>query len=75
MAAESAGVPEVRAEAGHVTFKWPHFDRSTVVQALTVAGFRPVAASNQVRLPVPPGREPVETALKALAALSATRVG
>ena len=70
MAAESAGVPEVRAEAGHVTFKWPHFDRSAVVQALTVAGFRPVAASNQVRLPVPPGRDPVETALKALAALS-----
>ena len=37
--------------------------------ALTVAGFRPDAASNQVRIPVPPGRDPVDTALRALAAL------
>jgi transcription-repair coupling factor (superfamily II helicase) len=69
MAAEKAGVPEVRAEAGRVTLKWPRFDRAAVVRALTLAGFRPVAGSNQVRIPVPPGRDPVDTALRALAAL------
>jgi transcription-repair coupling factor (superfamily II helicase) len=69
MAAEAAGVPEVHAEVGRVTFKWPRFDRATVVQALTQARFHPVAGSNQVRLPVPPGRDPVEVALRALAAL------
>jgi transcription-repair coupling factor (superfamily II helicase) len=71
MAAEAAHVPEVRAEAGRVTFKWPRFDRAAVVSTLTLAGFRPVAASNQVRLPVAAGRDPVETALRALAALAA----
>jgi transcription-repair coupling factor (superfamily II helicase) len=70
MAAEVAGVPEVRAEPGRVTFKWPRFDRAAVVQALTVAGLRPVAASNQVRIPVAAGRDPVDAALRALAALS-----
>ncbi len=69
MAAEAAGVPEVHAEAGRLTFKWPRFDRGAVVGALTRAGFHPVAGSNQVRIPVPPGRDPVETALRALAAL------
>jgi transcription-repair coupling factor (superfamily II helicase) len=70
MAAELAGVPEVHAEAGRITFKWPRFDRAAVVRALTLAGFRPAAGSNQVRIPVPPGRDPVETALRALAALA-----
>ena len=69
MAAEAAGVPDVRAEAGRVTFKWPRFDRAAVTRLLMLAGFRPVAASNQVRIPVTPGRDPVETALRALAAL------
>ena len=72
MAAEAADVPEVRAEAGRVTFKWPRFDRAAVVGTLTAAGFRPVAGSNQVRIPVPPGRDPVDTAMRALAALSET---
>jgi hypothetical protein len=36
---------------------------------LTLAGFRPAAGSNQVRIPVPPGRDPVDIAMRALAAL------
>jgi transcription-repair coupling factor (superfamily II helicase) len=74
MAAELAGVPEVRAEPGRVTFKWPRFDRATVVHALTLAGFRPVAASNQVRIPVSAGRDPVDVAQRALDALAGSRV-
>jgi transcription-repair coupling factor (superfamily II helicase) len=70
LAAEAAGVPEVRAEAGRVTFKWPRFDRFAVTRALTLAGFRPVAGSNQVRLTVGVGRDPVDVALRALEALS-----
>jgi hypothetical protein len=61
----------VRAEAGRVTLKWPRFDRAAVVHALTLAGFRPTAGSNQVRIPVPPGRDPVDTAMRALAVLAA----
>jgi transcription-repair coupling factor (superfamily II helicase) len=75
MAAEAAGVPEVRAEPGRVTFKWPRFDRAAVALALSVAGFRPEAASNQVRLPVPPRRDPVDVALRALGALAAAAAG
>ncbi len=70
LAAEAAGVPEVRAEAGRVTFKWPRFDRFAVTRALTLAGFRPVTGSNQVRLAVGTGRDPVDVALRALEALS-----
>lgn len=70
MAAEAAGVPEVRAQSGQVTFKWPRFDRAAVTRALTTAGFRPVAASNQVRIPVAAGRDPIDTALRALGALT-----
>ncbi len=69
MAAEAAGVPDVRAEAGRVTFKWPRYDRARVVSALTLAGFWPVAASNQVRIPVAARRDPVDVALRALVAL------
>jgi transcription-repair coupling factor (superfamily II helicase) len=69
-AAEAAGVPEVRAESGRVTLKWPRYDRVAAVRALTLAGFRPAAGSNQVRIPVPPGRDPVDTALRALGALT-----
>jgi transcription-repair coupling factor (superfamily II helicase) len=68
-AAEAAGVPEVRAETGRVVLKWPRYDRAAVTHALTLAGFRPVASSNQVRIPVAAGREPVDVALRALAAL------
>jgi hypothetical protein len=42
-----------------------------VTRALTVAGFRPVAGSNQVRIPLIRGRDPVNTALRALSAVSA----
>ncbi len=70
LAAEAAGVPEVRAEERQVTLKWVRLpDRHEVSVALQVAGLRPETASNQVRIPVAPGRDPVEVALKALAAL------
>ena len=70
VAAEAAGVPEVRAEAGQVTFKWPRYDRARVVSTLSVAGFRPTAGSNQVRIPVAAGRDPLDVARRALGALA-----
>ncbi len=69
LAAEDAGVPDVRAESGRVTFKWPRYNRQRVMTALTVAGFRPIAGSNQVRIPVGAGRDPVEVTIRALSAL------
>jgi hypothetical protein len=75
MAAEAAGVPEVRAESGRVVLKWPRYDRAAVTGALTLAGFRPVASSNQVRIPVAAGRDPVDVALRALAALPSAEPG
>ncbi|MEO7294979.1 MAG: transcription-repair coupling factor [Candidatus Limnocylindria bacterium] len=73
LAAEAAGVPDVRAEERQVTLKWSRMpDRHDVSVALQVAGFRPDTASNQVRIPVAAGRDPVEVALRALAALAAT---
>ncbi|MGH2488968.1 MAG: transcription-repair coupling factor, partial [Candidatus Limnocylindria bacterium] len=69
LAAEAAGVSEVRVDEGRLTLKWRRYDRTVVARALTLAGFRPVAGSNQVRLPLVRGRDPVETALKALAAV------
>ncbi len=71
LAAESAGVPEVRAEETRVTFKWPRYDRHRVTTVLSVAGFRPVAGSNQVRIAVAPGRDPIDVALRALGSLAA----
>ncbi|HEY8178387.1 MAG TPA: transcription-repair coupling factor, partial [Candidatus Limnocylindria bacterium] len=73
MAAEAAGVPEVRADPRLVTMKWPRFDRQSVSLTLSVAGFRPELGSNQVRLPVAAGRDPVDVALRALTALAAER--
>jgi transcription-repair coupling factor (superfamily II helicase) len=71
LAAEAARVPEVRAEDREVTLKWVRLpDRHAVSVALQVAGLRPDTASNQVRLPVPAGRDPIEVALGALAALT-----
>jgi hypothetical protein len=75
MAAEAAGVPEVRAEARAVTFKWPRYDRAAVSTALSVAGFRPSLASNQVRIPVAGGRDPVDVAVRALTALTTRAAG
>jgi len=70
MAAEIAGVPEVRAEERQVTFKWARMpDRRELGLALQVAGFRPETASNQVRIPVGAGRDPIDVAVRALAAL------
>ena len=69
IAAEAAGVPDVRAEAARVTLKWPRYDRQRVLTTLSLAGFRPAAGSNQVRIPVAAGREPVDVALRVLAAL------
>jgi transcription-repair coupling factor (superfamily II helicase) len=71
LAAEAAGVPEVRAEERRVTLKWGARlpDRREVSVALQVAGLRPDTASNQVRIPVAAGRDPVEVALRALEAL------
>ena len=70
-AAEAAAVPDVRVEAGRVTFKWRGYDRATVTRALKLAGFRPVDSSNQLRLAVSAGRDPVDTALRALGVLGA----
>jgi transcription-repair coupling factor (superfamily II helicase) len=71
-AAEAAGVPEVRADDGQVTLKWPRVaDRRALGVALQVAGFRPSIGSNQARIPVAPGRDPVDVALRALAAVAA----
>ncbi|MEO6295348.1 MAG: transcription-repair coupling factor [Candidatus Limnocylindria bacterium] len=70
LAAEAAGVPEVRAEEHQVTLKWTRMpDRRTVSVALQVAGLRPDTASNQVRIPVAPGRDPIDVALRSLGAL------
>jgi transcription-repair coupling factor (superfamily II helicase) len=69
MAAERAGVPEVRVEAGRVVLKWQRHIGRDVALPLQVAGFRPVIGSNQVRIPVGAGRGPIEAALRALTAL------
>jgi transcription-repair coupling factor (superfamily II helicase) len=70
LAAELAGVPEVRAEERQVTLKWARLpDRAAVSVALQVAGLRPDTASNQVRIPVGAGRDPIDVALRALGAL------
>jgi transcription-repair coupling factor (superfamily II helicase) len=69
LAAEASGVSEVRVDEGRLTLKWRRYDRAVVTRALTLAGFRPVAGSNQVRIPLIRGRDPVDTALKALAAV------
>jgi hypothetical protein len=45
-------------------------DRRAVSVALQVAGFRPDSGSNQVRIPVAEGRDPVEVATRALQALA-----
>jgi transcription-repair coupling factor (superfamily II helicase) len=73
LAAEAAHVPEVRAESRGVTLKWPRYDRHAVSVALSTAGFRPTLASNQVRIPVAAGRDPVDVAVRALTALTTAR--
>ena len=71
LAAEAAGVPEVRAEEAQVTLKWTGRmpERRELSIALQVAGFRPETASNQVRIPVAAGRDAVEVAIRALEVL------
>ncbi|HJP71428.1 MAG TPA: transcription-repair coupling factor [Candidatus Limnocylindria bacterium] len=71
LAAEAAGVPEVRVEDGQVTLKWAGRipERREVGVALQVAGLRPETASNQVRIPVGAARDPIEVALRALGTL------
>ncbi|HET9496811.1 MAG TPA: TRCF domain-containing protein, partial [Candidatus Limnocylindria bacterium] len=71
MAAEAAGVSEVRVDEGRLTLKWRRYDRAVVTRALTLAGFRGVVAgSNQVRIPLVRGRDPRETVLRALEAVT-----
>jgi transcription-repair coupling factor (superfamily II helicase) len=70
MAAEAAGVSEVRMDEGRLTLRWWRYDRAMLTRALTLAGFRPIPGSNQIRIPLVRGRDPVETALRALAAVS-----
>jgi transcription-repair coupling factor (superfamily II helicase) len=72
LAAEAAGVPDVRAEDRRVTLKWTGRmpDRRELSVTLQVAGFRPDSGSNQVRIPVAPGRDPIETALRVLESLA-----
>jgi hypothetical protein len=66
-------VPEVRAEERQVTLKWTRMpDRRELSVALQVAGMRPETASNQVRIPVAAGRDPVDVALRALGAIPTT---
>jgi transcription-repair coupling factor (superfamily II helicase) len=76
IAAERAGVPEVRADERLVTLKWSGRmpDRREISVALQVAGFRPDTASNQVRIPVAAGHDPIDVALRALEALVAPAV-
>jgi transcription-repair coupling factor (superfamily II helicase) len=69
MAAEAAGVPEVRVEPGRIVLKWQRHIAREVPLALQVAGFRPVIGSNQVRIPVAPGRDLIDAAMRALVAL------
>ncbi|HJT64590.1 MAG TPA: TRCF domain-containing protein, partial [Candidatus Limnocylindria bacterium] len=70
MAAEAAGVSEVRVDEGRLTLKWRRYDRAVVTRTLSLAGFRGVVAgSNQVRIPLVRGRDPVETVLRALGAV------
>jgi transcription-repair coupling factor (superfamily II helicase) len=71
MAAERAGVPDVHVEDRRVTLKWAGRmpDRRDLAVALQVAGFRPETGSNQVRVPVADGRDPIDVALRALDAL------
>ena len=75
MAAERAHVPEVHADERTVTLKWPRVpDRHALSVALHVAGLRPTIGSNQVRIPVAAGRDPIEVALRALEAIAEPRV-
>ena len=63
----------MRAEERQVTLKWGRMpDRREIAIALQVAGFRPETASNQVRVPVGAGRDPIDVALRSLAALGVT---
>jgi transcription-repair coupling factor (superfamily II helicase) len=71
LAAEAADVSEVRIGDGRLTLRWRRYDRAVVTRALTVAGFRPVAGSNQVRIPLVRGRDPIETTLQVLRAVPA----
>jgi transcription-repair coupling factor (superfamily II helicase) len=73
LAAEAAEVPEVRVEDRQVVLKWAGRmpDRREVSVALQVAGLRPDSGSNQVRIPVAAGRDPIDVALLALRALFA----
>jgi len=74
IAAEAAGVPEIRADEHQVLLKWPRVaDRNALSVALQVAGLRPTIGSNQARIAVGAGRDPVEVALRALAALPERR--
>jgi transcription-repair coupling factor (superfamily II helicase) len=76
LAAEAAGVPEVRVEDRKVTLKWAKLpDRRAVSIALQAAGLRPDTASNQVRIPVIAGRDAVDVALRALTALVEAQSG
>jgi transcription-repair coupling factor (superfamily II helicase) len=75
MAAERAHVPEVHADERTVTLKWPRVpDRHALSVALGVAGLRPTIGSNQVRIPVAAGRDPIDVALRALEAIAEPRV-
>jgi transcription-repair coupling factor (superfamily II helicase) len=72
LAAEAAGVPEVRVEDRQVVLKWAGRmpDRREISVALQVAGLRPDSGSNQVRIPIAAGRNPIDVALIALEALA-----
>ncbi len=72
LAAERAGVPELHADDRTVTLKWPRVpDRHALSVALQTAGLRPTIGSNQARIPVAAGRDPIDVALRALEAIVA----
>jgi transcription-repair coupling factor (superfamily II helicase) len=73
LAAETARVPEVRVEAGRVVLKWQRPVPPGAALALQLAGFRAVAGSNQLRLPIAQGRDGVDVARRALVALAASQ--
>ena len=66
--------PRCAPTTGRVTLKWPRFDRAGRVRGVDAwPASGPTLGSNQVRLPVAAGRDPVDVALRALTALAAAR--
>ena len=77
LAAEAVGVASMSREDGQLVVRFgAGLSRATAMRLLTPGSMPGVRhadvtfASNQVRIPVAEGRDPIETALRALEALS-----